>query len=167
MSETATDNGIYQSAFMVELLRQIKAHDQYGTHDGWSAERLLEPFFRKREQAAAGCTVDRAALLRVTTFYQALAVLIEGECGQMASLVVNINDEGFGRVLMDEAIRRAWAKPIERFWVHTCTFDSPLALPFYIRSGFTPYLRMVEVHDDPRLLGKLAREASPQVPILG
>ena len=100
MSETATDNGIYQSAFMVELLRQIKAHDQYGTHDGWSAERLLEPFFRKREQAAAGCTVDRAALLRVTTFYQALAVLIEGECGQMASLVVNINDEGFGRVLL-------------------------------------------------------------------
>ena len=60
--------------------------------------------------------------------------------------------QGFGRVLMDEAIRRAWAKPIERFWVHTCTFDSPLALPFYIRSGFTPYLRMVEVHDDPRLL---------------
>ena len=100
MSETATDTSIYQSAFMTELLRQIKAHDQYGTHDGWSAERLLEPFFRKREQGAAGCTVDRASLLRVTTFYQALAVLIEGECGQMASLVVNINDEGFGRVLL-------------------------------------------------------------------
>ena len=82
-------------------------------------------------------------------------------------LVPEAIGQGFGRVLMDEAIRRAWAKPIERFWVHTCTFDSPLALPFYIRSGFTPYLRMVEVHDDPRLLGKLAMEASPQVPILG
>lgn len=82
-------------------------------------------------------------------------------------LVPEAIGQGFGRVLMDEAIRRAWAKPIERFWVHTCTFDSPLALPFYIRSGFTPYLRMVEVHDDPRLLGKLAMDASPQVPILG
>ncbi|MBL8789732.1 MAG: GNAT family N-acetyltransferase [Rhizobiales bacterium] len=81
-------------------------------------------------------------------------------------LVPEAIGQGFGRALMDEAIRRAWAKPINRFWVHTCTFDSPLALPFYIRSGFTPYLRMVEVHDDPRLLGKLAREASPQVPVL-
>lgn len=81
-------------------------------------------------------------------------------------LVPQAIGQGLGRVLMDEAIRRAWAKPITRFWVHTCTFDSPQALPFYVRSGFTPYARMIEIHDDPRLLGKLSRSASPQVPIL-
>lgn len=81
-------------------------------------------------------------------------------------LVPSAIGQGLGRVLMDEAIRRAWAKPIKRFWVHTCTFDSPLALPFYVRSGFTPYARMVEIHDDPRLQGKLAMDASPQVPLL-
>ncbi|MFO1034468.1 MAG: GNAT family N-acetyltransferase [Hyphomicrobiales bacterium] len=81
-------------------------------------------------------------------------------------LVPSAIGDGVGRALMDEAIRRAWAKPIQRFWVHTCTFDSPQALPFYVRSGFTPYARMIEVHDDPRLLGKLARTASPQVPLL-
>ena len=75
--------------------------------------------------------------------------------------------KGLGRALMDESIRRAWVKPISRYWVHTCTFDAPQALPFYIRSGFTPYARMVEIHDDPRLIGKLARDASPQVPLLG
>jgi len=74
--------------------------------------------------------------------------------------------KGLGRALMDEAIRRAWNEPITRFWVHTCTFDSPKALPFYIRSGFTPYARMVEIHDDPRLQGKLPETASPQVPLL-
>ena len=77
---------------------------------------------------------------------------------------------GLGRALMDEALRRAWSRnikhPIKRLWVHTCTFDAPQALPFYIRSGFAPYMRMVEVHDDPRLLGKLQKEASPQVPLL-
>jgi GNAT superfamily N-acetyltransferase len=73
---------------------------------------------------------------------------------------------GAGRVLMDEAIRKAWDKPINRFWVHTCTFDAPQALPFYIRSGFTAYTRMVEVHDDPRLTGKLPLTASPQIPLL-
>ena len=82
-------------------------------------------------------------------------------------LVPSAIGQGLGRALMDEAIRRAWGHPISRFWVHTCTFDSPLALPFYIRSGFTPYLRMVEVHDDPRLTGNLALDASPQVPLLG
>ena len=74
---------------------------------------------------------------------------------------------GLGRALMDEGLRRAWAKPIKRLWVHTCTFDAPQALPFYIRSGFTPYTRMVEIHDDPRLTGKMLRSATPQAPVIG
>ncbi len=73
---------------------------------------------------------------------------------------------GLGRALMDEALRRAWSRGIKRLWVHTCTFDAPQALPFYVRSGFTPYTRMVEIHDDPRLQGKLSERASPQVPII-
>jgi GNAT superfamily N-acetyltransferase len=79
--------------------------------------------------------------------------------------------KGAGRALMDEGLRRAWAKPIKRppvkrLWVHTCTFDHPTALAFYIRSGFTPYQRMIEIHDDPRLTGKLPREASPDIPVI-
>lgn len=81
-------------------------------------------------------------------------------------LVPEAIGSGFGRVLMDESIRRAWAKPISRYWVHTCNFDSPQALPFYMRSGFAPYARMVEVHDDPRLLGKMDMDASAQVPVI-
>jgi len=74
---------------------------------------------------------------------------------------------GAGAALMDAAIDRAWARPIARLWVHTCTYDHPNALGFYRRSGFTPYQLMVEVHDDPRLTGHLPRQASPQVPLLG
>ena len=81
-------------------------------------------------------------------------------------LIPNAVGGGLGRLLMDEAIRRAWAKPISRFWVHTCTFDSPQALPFYVRSGFTPYARMIEIHDDPRNLGKLPITATPNVPVI-
>jgi GNAT superfamily N-acetyltransferase len=81
-------------------------------------------------------------------------------------LVPGAIGSGLGRMLMDEAIGQAWAKPIKRLWVHTCTFDSPLALPFYIRSGFTPYTRMIEIHDDPRNTGNLPKTASPNVPII-
>ena len=74
--------------------------------------------------------------------------------------------KGLGRALMDAALERAWAKPIERLWVHTCTFDHPSALAFYIRSGFRPYAFQVEVQPDPRLTGHLPRSAAPHVPLI-
>lgn len=90
-----------------------------------------------------------------------------GECElSFFGLVPQEIGKGAGRFLMDEAIRRAWARPIKRFWVHTCTFDHPAALQFYQRSGFTPYQMKVEVHADPRLIGHLRREAAPHVPII-
>lgn len=73
---------------------------------------------------------------------------------------------GLGRALMNEAIARAWAKPIDRFWVHTCTLDSPKALDFYLRSGFVAYALKVEVQKDPRLTGVMPRTCAPHVPLI-
>ncbi len=67
---------------------------------------------------------------------------------------------------MDEALTRAFARPIRRFWVHTCTFDHPGAVDFYRRSGFRPYARAIEVAPDPRLTGALPRMAAGQIPLL-
>ena len=57
-------------------------------------------------------------------------------------------------------------KKIERFWVHTCTFDHPNALGFYQKAGFKPYAFMVEVADDPRFTGHLPRDAAPHIPLI-
>ena len=73
---------------------------------------------------------------------------------------------GAGRWLMNRAIDGAWARPIRRLWVHTCTLDHPGALAFYLRSGFEPYERLVEVFDDPRIAGHVPRSAAPGVPLL-
>lgn len=73
---------------------------------------------------------------------------------------------GLGRWLMEQALDLAWAENITRFHVHTCTLDSPQALDFYVRSGFTPYRRQLEIADDPRLTGQLPRSAAPHIPIL-
>jgi GNAT superfamily N-acetyltransferase len=73
---------------------------------------------------------------------------------------------GAGRWLMNRALEIAWSRPIERFWLHTCTLDHPRALEFYRRSGFVPYARKVEVFDDPRTLAITRRDAAAQVPIL-
>jgi len=73
---------------------------------------------------------------------------------------------GAGRFLMNYAIERAWRKPIRCFWVHTCTFDHPRALNFYLRSGFHAFKRQIEILDDPRLTGGCPPEAAPHVPII-
>lgn len=90
-----------------------------------------------------------------------------GEC-ELAffGLTGGLIGRGAGRLLMDRAIERAWARPIRRFWVHTCTLDHPGALAFYCRSGFVPFQRQLELADDPRLDGTLSPDAAPNVPKL-
>ncbi|WP_099827557.1 GNAT family N-acetyltransferase [Oceaniglobus indicus] len=73
--------------------------------------------------------------------------------------------QGAGRWLMNRAIEIAWAHPITRLDVHTCTLDHPDALGFYRRSGFTPVRQQVEIAEDPRLMGALPRAAGSRVPI--
>lgn len=73
---------------------------------------------------------------------------------------------GAGRFLMNRAIARAFEKPIERFWLHSCTLDHPGAVAFYQRSGFRAYARQVEILPDPRLSGHLPRQAAPHIPLI-
>lgn len=92
---------------------------------------------------------------------------MEGQCElSFFGVVPSAVGGGAGRYLMNEALTRAWARPITRMWVHTCHFDHPSALAFYRRSGFRPYAVMVEVHPDPRLMGAMPKHASPKVPLV-
>jgi GNAT superfamily N-acetyltransferase len=91
----------------------------------------------------------------------------DGECELVFfGLVSSFIGRGAGRYLMDRAIGMAWARPIKRFFLHTCGFDHPGAMAFYRRSGFRPYKLAVEVFDDPRLSGHLPLGAAPQVPLI-
>ncbi len=72
---------------------------------------------------------------------------------------------GAGRWLLHRATELAWARPIKRFHVHTCTLDHPAALSFYRRGGFDPVRQQVEIAPDPRLSGALPETAAPHIPI--
>jgi len=73
---------------------------------------------------------------------------------------------GAGRWLMAEALRIGWDFAPRRLWVHTCTLDHPRALGFYMKWGFRPYARAIEVADDPRLDGTLSRQSGAHVPVI-
>ena len=81
-------------------------------------------------------------------------------------LVPGLTGKGLGQWLMAQAKSLAWRKEVTRFWVHSCTLDSPGALGFYRKAGFVPYKREVETFADPRLIGVLSRDAAPHVPLL-
>lgn len=91
-----------------------------------------------------------------------------GQCEIVSfGLTAKLVGSGAGRWLMNRAQEIAWAHPIARLWLHTCTLDHPAALAFYQRSGFRPFRRQVEVVADPRLDGTVPRDAAKHVPVIG
>ena len=46
---------------------------------------------------------------------------------------------GLGKVMLTRAAREAWALGPSRVWLHTCTLDSPRALPNYKARGFVAF----------------------------
>lgn len=54
-------------------------------------------------------------------------------------LVPRFIGQGLGGFMLTSAVREAWGMGAERVWLHTCTLDSPNALPGYKARGFRPF----------------------------
>lgn len=94
---------LFQTDFIREMVRQMRALDSYGQFDGYSIEKLLAPFVLTKERKAEIPIIgdpDETTLACVRAFYNAIAVLIEKECGLMAVPLIHLSHEGFGRGLI-------------------------------------------------------------------
>lgn len=125
MTETAEVAPILTTEYIKEMVKQMRAIDSYGTYDDWTVEQILAPFIKTKEERRQIPVIgdpDEEILARVKCFYNAIAVMIEKECGHMAVPMINITHEGFGRalitvgklVVMDRTVRD----------VHRFSFDS-------------------------------------------
>jgi probable nitrogen fixation protein len=89
--------------FIKEMVRQMRALDSYGQYDGQPIEKLLSPLVltpeRKAEIPLLG-DPDETTVACVKAFYNAIAVLLEKECGLLAVSLIHLSHEGFGRVLI-------------------------------------------------------------------
>ena len=99
----ANDDPVLSTDFATEMLRQMRALDSYGSYDTWTPAKILEPFIltkaMKREIPIIG-DPDEIIVARLKVFYNAIAALIEKECGLMAVPMMNLSHEGFGRALI-------------------------------------------------------------------
>jgi len=81
-------------------------------------------------------------------------------------VVPELVGQGAGGWLMRRGLEQIWAQEPKRVWLHTCTLDHPRAVGFYMKHGFRAYRRALEVADDPRLTGRLPKDAAPGTPLL-
>jgi len=51
-------------------------------------------------------------------------------------LVESFMGRGIGKAMLTRAAEQAWSLGASRVWLHTCTLDSPRALPNYLARGF-------------------------------
>jgi GNAT superfamily N-acetyltransferase len=89
-----------------------------------------------------------------------------GECLiRFLGLVPELAGKGHGQWLFAQLLALAWRPGVARVHVNTCTLDHPAALPSYLKAGFRAYKRAFESFPDPRLIGILAEDAAPQIPL--
>ncbi len=81
-------------------------------------------------------------------------------------MVTSATGNGLGGSMMALAQTEAFARDITRFHVCTCHLDSPSAMPFYLKAGFTPVKRAIEIFADPRLNGHHPPDIAPHIPCL-
>jgi probable nitrogen fixation protein len=98
-----TADPIFETDFIKDMVRQIRALDTYGKYSAWPPDKILEPFVlgkeRKAEIPLIGDPSD-TVIARVRCFYNAISVLIEKECKLMAVPLIHLTHEGFGRALV-------------------------------------------------------------------
>lgn len=105
MSELVVDinDPILTSDFMQEMAKQMRAIDTYDTFAGMSNGEVLDPYVltkeRRKEIPVIG-DPDEIVIARMKAYFNAIATLIEKECGLMAVPLLNLSYEGFGRVLI-------------------------------------------------------------------
>lgn len=106
--------------------------DRKKINDAALAEILADPLVELFVLYAGGCPAGMAEL----DFRQ------EG-VGQLAyfGLLPDFVGRRLGYFFLYHSTINAWAKPVEKLLVNTCTLDHPRALPLYQRMGFVPYAR--------------------------
>ena len=97
----ATD--ILTSPFIKTLVQQIRGLDTYGVYRNWANDLILKPFVitkQKKREISIENEIDPMTLGRILGFYRAVAARIEEETGLLSQVVVDLNHEGFGWVLV-------------------------------------------------------------------
>ena len=99
----AENDPLLQSDIVQDMLKQLRAIDTFGTYDGWSDARIIDPVVLTKERKQSIPVVgdpDEITMSRVKAYYNSLSTMIEKRCGLMAVPMITLSHEGFGRAIV-------------------------------------------------------------------
>lgn len=102
-TELSADEAALATPFLKTLVRLVRAEDSYGTWEKRTDADLLKDFIVTKEQRRQIPIIgdpDPDVLWRVEKFYAAIGLAIEAEAGHIASPMMKMSHEGFGRVIL-------------------------------------------------------------------
>lgn len=102
MAETILADDL-DKVFLDTLTLLFRAEDSYGAWEGKSDAEVLAPFILDKEARAALPIIgdpDPDILWRLELFYKAVGIAIEKKTGLMASVMLKMSHEGFGRIVL-------------------------------------------------------------------
>lgn len=102
-ADTEDDALLLATPFVQQLIRQLRAQDTHGAWEGKSDLQLLKRYILTPEERRAIPIMgdpDPETLWHLELFYNAIAVAIERETGQMVSPMMKMSHEGFGRMVL-------------------------------------------------------------------
>lgn len=102
MTETTVADDL-DAVFLKNLTMLFRAEDTYGAWEGKSDEQVLSPFILDKEARAAIPIIgdpDPDTLWRLELFYKAVGMTVEKLTGIMATPMMKMSHEGFGRVVL-------------------------------------------------------------------
>jgi probable nitrogen fixation protein len=105
MNDTATLEPVaaIDTPFVKELIKQWRAQDSHGAWEGKSDATLLAPYIISKEQRREMPIIgdpDPETLWRLELYYNAVGLAIERETGSIATPMMKMSHEGFGRLVL-------------------------------------------------------------------
>ncbi len=103
MSDIAPPISDLDHPFVRTLARLVRAADSYGVWERKTDGEVLADFIVSREERRSRPIIDDPdpdIIDRVEAFYGAVSLAVEQATGRVASPILKLNHEGFGRVLL-------------------------------------------------------------------
>ena len=97
------DAAALATPFVCALVRLLRAHDITGAWERKSDAELLAPYVVTREQRRAAPVIadpDARQLWRIEQYWAAAGLAVEQATGLIATPMVKLTHEGFGRVVL-------------------------------------------------------------------
>ena len=114
-----------------QLYESVGAPWHWHDRDAWSDERLAAHLARS-DVRIWECRVanDCAGFFELERHDDASVEIA------YFGLTQHVIGRGLGKAMLTRAVQEAWSFGVTRVWLHTCTLDSPHALPNYKARGF-------------------------------